>query len=632
VTIAERFPAIISDPPNTYDDSESQFLIAEQIERGRNIGTLVLARSAERDGASVRWFGGYTAIATKGSRQVLLRGHMCTDTATSGLLVKDKVLSKEIFLNAGVSTPRGGLVQTADEAIDMQRRLGCAVVVKPRFGGQGKGVTVNVETPSEITEAFLQANYRRRGVLVEEYIEGVEFRIVASPEGSFGAIRRLLPHVEGDGISTIHELIRAKNRVRRLNPNNCRLMIPVDNTTKRHLERLDLKLETVLPAGARVTVRNVGGISSGGDASECLDLLDPATKELASQAIAAVPTMDWGGADILVSNETGLGYVLELNTNAAISNSTFPVYGEPKDVGTSAWKRMLRRVPLDLEDARTASPTSDPVALSNFLSDKNGPSHKRLGKQLVTELSHYLENRGWQTERKSARIMRAHYPGAADKWFNGLMDERFPASVSSLLRRHHLVRQILRRAGIAMPRATDMSDPASVHEYWERSREDIALVPRDRGWSGRDLYQGSAAKSNLLSGESRVKVLAQQVVPGAHLQIFAARSRVMAIISADSKFTLTAEQIQHAGLVATNAVRAIPGLPWASVDVVIPASHHRPIMVEGMTVTPRASEFGYLCAGSVEALLEEIAGVELSRQVGAMPRVDGQPPKTSSMS
>ncbi|WP_225973316.1 hypothetical protein [Nesterenkonia natronophila] len=112
-------------------------------------------------------------------------------------------------------------------------------------------------------------------------------------------------------------------------------------------------------------------------------------------------------------------------------------------------------------------------------------------------------------------------------------------------------------------------------------------------------------------------MLAQQVVSGVHLQVFAARSRVMAVVSADSKFILSADQAHNAGIVATGAVRAIPGLPWAVVDVVIPATHHRPIMVEGMTVTPRASEFGYLHAGSLEALLEEIAGVEPSRQVAS---------------
>ncbi len=108
-------------------------------------------------------------------------------------------------------------------------------------------------------------------------------------------------------------------------------------------------------------MRNVGGISSGGEASECLDLLHPSVLAVGRDAIRAIPTMDWGGADILVAKDTGEPYLLELNTNAAVSNSTYPVYGEPKDVAGPAWERLLASAPIDGVKSTELTPPPHPL-------------------------------------------------------------------------------------------------------------------------------------------------------------------------------------------------------------------------------------------------------------------------------
>lgn len=602
MNISKKFPEIVQDIPNVYEDAESQLMVSQQLQKGRSIGTLVTSSAAERDGAHVEWHGVYTAVAKKGDQRVLLRGHMCTDTATSGQIVRDKYLTKQILQSAGIATPRGRLATTPEEAVAIQRELGTAVVVKPRYGGQGKGVTVNVHSASDIREAFQSIDHSGESVLIEEYIDGIEFRLLATPNKCFGAVRRLLPSVEGNGVSSVSALIDKKNELRKKNPNNCRLLIPVDRTTVKHLERQGLTLASILPAGKSVIVRNVGGISSGGEASECLDLLDLSVKTLACNAMGSIPTMEWGGADILLSKDSGLPYVLELNTNAAISNSTFPVYGRPKDVGEAAWRHMLDRAMLDAERKVSVDTLPEPRLVKDVLPEgvRNNASNMR------AILNNHLKKNSWSTKLRSGRLIRARQSGKPDKWFNGLMDERFPARVSSLLRSHHTVRSILRDANITVPRAAQVRGIEEIKDYQERSQTELVLVSRERGWAGREHYAADS-RSSVVKTTSRM--LAQQVSPGIHVRAFASRNRCMAILSGDPRFLPTPDQAKKISMIAIDAVRAIPGLPWAEVDVAIPEGPDGVMTVEGMSVQRHISGFTYLCAGSMESTMDMIAGL-----------------------
>lgn len=599
MTIADRFPQIVDDRPNVYDDADSKRMVYEQLERHRSIGTLVTSRAAERDGATVTWHGTYTAIAEKDGRKVLLRGHMCTDTAVSGQIVRDKFLTKQLLQQAGVATARGGLAKTPREAVNIQEQIGSAVVVKPRFGGQGKGVTVNVGSSDEVGEAFLSIENRQRGVIVEEFIDGVEFRLLATPQQCFGAVRRLLPHVTGDGASSIRELITLKNELRKQNPNNCRLLIPTDRSTERHLERSGLSLSSVLPGGERVIVRNVGGISGGGDASECLDLLEPDVVKLARDAIAAVPKMEWGGADILLSKKTGKPVLLELNTNAAISNSTFPVYGQPKDVGVVGWSRMFAQAEGEPTEYHTASPLAEPERVEDILRDEvlDGSRYRH---NFVPVLDAYLAKRGWTVDRMSDRLSRAHRADQTDKWFNGMMDDRFPARVSSLLRSHLAVRSIWRDVGVPVPRARAIKSVDELEGSGEAGS--FTLVPREDGWAARERYPAGETPRSIAKN-----TLAQYTRPGTHLRVFASRARCLAVLSESSEFVPTAEQAIEVSQCAIEAVRAIPGLPWAGVDIFVPAASTAKTLVEGISVQRNMNGFDFLSAGAVDAALRFIS-------------------------
>lgn len=603
-SISDAFPDVVAQEPNTFEDDESQSLIREQEVDGRSIGTLVLARAAQQDGAEVRWYSTRTALFKKGSRRALVQAHMCTDTTVSAGIVKDKLLTKELLQEAGVATPSGALAKSAHDAVTIQERLGVPVVVKPRFGRGGRGITVDLSDSDEIFAAFRRAAaVDGRGVLVEELIDGLEFRVLATPERSVGAVRRLLPHVTGNGNSSIRELIESKNALRRRNPNNYRLMIPMDEITESFLKRHHLTLDDVLPDGQSVIVRNVGGVSGGGDAQECLDDIDDTIRDLATESIAAIPGMAWGGADILLSRRTGKPYILELNTSAAISNSTYPVYGTPKDVGKVAWNELLKKAYIDLSIDDHASPNQKPRAVS--LATQSLRLTWKSPDSLRNMLKAYLRTRGFDLTFYALGVFRARNSHGTEAWFRGCADEDLPRPTTIMLQDHSIMRELLRDSDIAVPIAHPIGGKRDLDNIPSKTHTDSILVKRRNGWSDRK------SGASIDWREARGGIL-QSRPKGRHLRVFASRQQMLAVLKGASSSAPSKRHIQQASRTAVESVRAVPGIRWAVVDVVVPAWLGSEPKVEGLDIAGNVSGSEVVVAGSLELVLATIAGARVS--------------------
>ena len=100
--------------------------------------------------------------------------------------IMDKIRSKELMNEAGISTPAFALLDTPDAPIP--EGFDFPLIVKPNSNGSTFGVTL-VEDPVQWREALREAFRYDNCVFVEEYIKGVE--------GSIGVVAgRTLPIVE----------------------------------------------------------------------------------------------------------------------------------------------------------------------------------------------------------------------------------------------------------------------------------------------------------------------------------------------------------------------------------------------------------------------------------------------------
>ncbi|HEY9193639.1 MAG TPA: cyanophycin synthetase, partial [Methyloversatilis sp.] len=111
-------------------------------------------------------------------------------SAVAESIAQDKELTKELLHAAGVPVPRGRTVTEPDDAWNAALEVGLPVVVKPRDGNQGKGVTVNIVTREHMDVAFRAAAEISDEVMVERFIPGADYRFLVVGDRVVAAARR----------------------------------------------------------------------------------------------------------------------------------------------------------------------------------------------------------------------------------------------------------------------------------------------------------------------------------------------------------------------------------------------------------------------------------------------------------
>lgn len=109
-------------------------------------------------------------------------------------LMGDKSLARRTMSKAGVPVLPGsnGLLETAEQAREMAKKIGYPVILKASAGGGGRGMRV-VENPDELARAFgmaqreAEAAFGAGDVYLEKYLRNprhVEFQILADSKGN----------------------------------------------------------------------------------------------------------------------------------------------------------------------------------------------------------------------------------------------------------------------------------------------------------------------------------------------------------------------------------------------------------------------------------------------------------------
>ena len=254
-------------------------------------------------------------------------------------IASDKQLTKTLLDQAGVPVPGGSTVATLAEALRVARRMKGPVVVKPLDANQGKGVTVNCATPEEVERAYDFARQYGRRIIVEEHLQGRDYRVLVTGRKVSAASWRRPPHVVGDGVSTVRALVELENAnpARGAGHTNILTKIPLDDVALDVLAKQGYDLDAVPPAGAVVELRGNANLSTGGTAEDVTDLLPEETRDICIRAARTIG-LDVAGIDI-VCQDIALplreqdGGIIEVNAAPGIRMHQYPSRGTPRDAG-----------------------------------------------------------------------------------------------------------------------------------------------------------------------------------------------------------------------------------------------------------------------------------------------------------
>jgi cyanophycin synthetase len=254
-------------------------------------------------------------------------------------LVQDKNFTKEYLKEFSVPVPRGGVVRTEAELLEMVADLRPPLAIKPVDGHHGNGVCLNLVTKEEMLKAFARAREECPRVLVEEMVRGNDYRILVIDGKLVAAAERQPPSVVGNGVDTIATLIGVLNQDPRRDEGHAGFLtkIELDADLADTLQKSGVSLATVLEPGRRVFLRETANLSTGGTAKDVTDLVHPGVKCLC-QRIARIVGLDICGIDAIANSlsenpEAGGFQVIEVNAGPGLRMHLAPTEGEPRPVG-----------------------------------------------------------------------------------------------------------------------------------------------------------------------------------------------------------------------------------------------------------------------------------------------------------
>ncbi|HEY0433121.1 MAG TPA: ATP-grasp domain-containing protein, partial [Chitinophagaceae bacterium] len=252
-----------------YDVSaDIKYLINLNKKEGLGPSTLsLIAEARKRDIPFRRLDGNSLVMFGQGRHQKIVCATVSSTTSGVGVdLAADKEQTRRILDDGFVPIPRGRVVTTKKELRAAVQEIGFPVVIKPVDGNHGRGVKVNIQSYEQAEKAFQLAKKLANNVIVEEFIAGHDFRFLVIDFKLQAVARRTPAAVIGDDHSTVEELIERVNMDERRGEGHEKSLttIKIDEVTKSILIERNLTLNSVLPFGEILFLKDAANLSSGG--------------------------------------------------------------------------------------------------------------------------------------------------------------------------------------------------------------------------------------------------------------------------------------------------------------------------------------------------------------------------------
>lgn len=336
---------------NTDDEEENDdasFDFAEELEdligfaQRRQLGpsTASLVKAAEQRDIPWMRLNDYSLVQFgHGRLQKRIQATVTSETRHIAVeIASDKEETNQILADLGLPVPSQYLVRSASRAQRAARRLGFPVVVKPLDANHGRGVSINLQDEDAVAAAFEKAREHARTIIVENFVDGFDHRMLVV-DGELVAVAKRVPgHVVGDGERTIAALVDEVNSDPRRGIGHEKVLtrIELDHQANRLMDLAGKSAETVLAAGEVFYLRSTGNLSTGGTAVDMTDVVHPDNREMASRAAQAIG-LDVAGIDFITTDisrsyrEVG-GGICEVNAAPGFRMHVAPTEGTPRDV------------------------------------------------------------------------------------------------------------------------------------------------------------------------------------------------------------------------------------------------------------------------------------------------------------
>lgn len=290
-----------------------------------------ILRLASEFGVPVNQLGKHTFRVGEGKERQFFSSTVTSETdATFLSICMNKILLKNFVSQLGLPTAKYKLINNISDLKQASESLGFPVVIKPIDKDQGLGVYNGLKNEKHVHWAYEQAKKVSNKILIEQHIDGKDYRINLYNGSIIEIYQRVPGGVVGDGKHIIKELLviaqNDEQHARRSQSRGRKLLV-LDNEANSLLEELSLTEQSIPQKGQFVPLRRKANLSSGGK-NHMLATQDIHPDNLSLiNYIASVIPLNFMGIDIIMTDikeswqNTSCG-ILEINGQPQLSEAS----------------------------------------------------------------------------------------------------------------------------------------------------------------------------------------------------------------------------------------------------------------------------------------------------------------------
>lgn len=268
---------------------------------------------------------------------------------------RSKFQAREMFRRNDIPHARGTTFFNPFTAIRFAQQNGFPLVVKPNVSGFSRGSHFPIRNFKELYRAIFLARLWWPVSVVEQYLEGSNYRVLVVKGEIMSVIRRYPPFVDGDGVSRISELIDRENATR----DEMGLLPVIHHIEKNkkviaYLKEQGLSLDSVIETSRRVHLFNRIALAPGG----VVEIVDVGKIPEVNQKMF-LKVLEHFQANILGIDaifEEGIekdyrtqrSILLEVNSRPYMKMHHYPRYGTPQDL--SRYYNLLDELHIEEQD------------------------------------------------------------------------------------------------------------------------------------------------------------------------------------------------------------------------------------------------------------------------------------------
>lgn len=254
---------------------------------------------------------------------------------------RSKKQARTVFEEGNIPHANGMIFINPFKAIAFAKKYGFPLVIKPNVSGFSRGSHFPIRNFKELWKAILLAKLWWPATVIEQYLEGKNYRVVVAQGKIMSILERFSPFVEGNGIDTISTLVDKENAIREdmgLYP--CIHPLQKGAVTQRFLHKKGLSLESIPDRGEIVTLFYRISLAPGGVVKTIEKETLPEVNQALFKKVLELFDANILGIDVILEKGIETDYrdqnciFLEVNSRPYLKMHDYPRYGKKEDLSS----------------------------------------------------------------------------------------------------------------------------------------------------------------------------------------------------------------------------------------------------------------------------------------------------------